>query len=387
MSQSAPLIVQIAEPVAGGVERQLELLAATLPERGWRLHFLLSLERPGCRADFPDELRARGCEVDLIPMTRAPRPAADWRAYRQIRRHLAKLRPDLVHTHSSKAGQLGRRAAGSLNLPAVHTPHVFPFEWHWTGWRGWLYRRLERRAAQWCRRLIVLTDAQAENALRAGLGPLEQLEVIPNGVDIDRFRPPTPEERAAARAHFGLADDEAVVGTAARLEPQKGFDDLLHAASLLAGLRDRTKLLIAGEGSRLEECRRQAATLGLARRVVFLGQIAEMEQFYWAVDAFVLASLYEGLPYALLEALACGRPAVATRTAGAEALIADKESGLLTPVADPEPLAAALNRILADPALAERLGAWGRTRIAERFRLDTWAQALSDLYCRVLGEV
>ncbi|MCX7934125.1 MAG: glycosyltransferase, partial [Planctomycetota bacterium] len=342
----APLVLQVTEAMAGGVARHLDLIWRALPARGFAVAFAVSLMRGAEAESLVARWRAEGAAVAVVPMRRAIRPLADWRAGRHLRRAMASLRPALVHTHASKAGYLGRAAANRLGIPAVHTAHVFAFEWTRSAWWRLFYRLLERRASRWCQRIICLSEMQMEAAFAAGLSAAEKLAVIANGVDSEEFKPPSEAERAAARRRWGIGADELAIGTAARLEPQKGMGHFLRAAALISAALPAARFFIAGTGSLESECRRRTADLGLTERVVFCGNVADMPTFYHALDCFALTSLWEGLPYAILEAQASGLPVVASRTIGAEMLIVDQESGLLTPLGDEKALAAAVLRVL-----------------------------------------
>jgi glycosyltransferase involved in cell wall biosynthesis len=292
----APIITHISEPVTGGVGRQVELVAHALPACGFRLHLIVSLARDPAFARSLEAYEAEGIGTDVVPFVRRPCPVRDPWSYLRLKRVLRRVRPALVHTHSSKAGMLGRRAAHALGIPCVHTPHVFAFEWAKSGVRRCLFRILERRAARWCDRIVLLSDAQRELAFTVGLGPIERLDVIPNGVDAEQFRPAVPEERRAARKRFGVTVDVPVVGMAARFEPQKGVGDFLRAAAGLRQRIPRVRFLLAGDGSMEEEARQRVDRLGLTDAVSFCGNVTHMLEFYHALDAFVLASLWEGCP-------------------------------------------------------------------------------------------
>ncbi len=380
---SEPVVLHIAEAAAGGVATHLELLARTL--RGFRLHFAVSSRRdPG----VPERLaRAPQTEsVKAIGMLRRPAPLTDYLALRQLVKLIRQLRPDLVHTHSSKGGYLGRKAAYLCGVPAVHTPHVFAFEWARLPGVKTLFRLLEKRAARWCEKLVLLSDWQLETAFQNRIAPLEKLEVIPNGVDSAFFRPGSRQEKAAARAALGLEDNALVVGTAARLSPQKGLRDFLTAAKMIAKQKAEAVFLIAGEGAQEKELRRYADALGVSPQVRFCGNLAEMLPFYRALDCFVLSSLWEGLPYVILEAQACGLPVISTDTSGGAAAIRHEESGLLVAKSDTLQLAGAILRVLDDGELAKKLGSWGRVEAEKSFSLNRWADDLAGLYRKVLDQ-
>ncbi len=379
-------VIHITEPVTGGVGRQVELIAAALPQHGFRLGLILSLQRAPGYAVQAERFRKQGIEVDVIPMRRQLSPVRDLVSFFRIRRMLSRRQPDLVHTHASKAGMLGRRAARALGIPVVHTPHVFAFEWRRSGGLSFLYRVAERMAASWCERILLLSYEQCECAYSVGIRPLEKLTVLPNGVDCDYFAPATRLQREHARARFGLAHDIPVVGMAARFEPQKGVGHFLRAAASLCRRVERIHFLLVGEGSLLDDARGMIRQFGIEHAVSFCGNITHMRDFYHALDLFVLASLWEGCPYVILEAQASGVPVVATETCGSRALINDSETGMLVPVGDEAALARQVEQLLADRESAGRMAAWARAGIEKDFRLQDWSRQLAGVYTEILAE-
>jgi glycosyltransferase involved in cell wall biosynthesis len=316
-----------------------------------------------------------------LPMRREISAGADLVAYRRLKRLLRAEAPDLVHTHSSKAGFLGRRAARALGLPVVHTPHTMPMEWS----GSWLYLKLEQWAAGWTDRLIILNDRQ-EQLAREALGlPAERLARVPNGVDLNEFFPPSPTVFAAARDRLGIREMRPLVGLAARLEPQKGVGEFLRAARLVLEEVPRTIFLIAGEGSLRPELEERCRRDGLGKAVRFLGAEEHMPSFYHALDLLVLASLWEGMPYSILEAQATGLPVVASATPGAQELLRPGENGTLVPLGNAEALASAVCTYLRDERLRERHGRRGREGVLAEHTVQTWAGRLADLYREVAG--
>lgn len=387
----APCVAVVTEAFSGGVARQLAWAAATLPALGWRLHFFLSPNRAHETAVVDSvELARPGVTVERLPMRRGFAPWSDVWAYRQLRRRLAVLRPAVVHTHSAKAGLLGRWAARRLGIPAVHTPHVLTVEWARGPWRR-AYAAWERRAGDgaW---MVCLNAPQAALAVREGLVAEERGRVIPNGVDTDAFPPVTartPAQRRAARTVFGvLEDDRPVVGVAARMAAQKGPDVMLEAMRRIARAHPTTRFLVAGEGALSEVVRDRAYDWGLTRDGVleFVGDRRDMAAFYGALDIFMLSSWWEGMPYALLEAQSSGLPVVATATRGAEACVDSGRNGLLVPVGDAEALARAVVGLIRDPGRAERLGEAAAASVRVDFPLSAWARSMDALYRAMLAD-
>ncbi len=380
-----PCILHITEAVQGGVARHLEWIAQALPGHGFRLHFVLSLAREPWYRDQVCRWREQGIGVDLLPMARKVSPVQDWEALRKVVQLFRERQPSLVHSHSSKAGVLARRAACLLGLRAVHTPHIFAFEWARPGLKRLLYTMIERAAAKWCDRIILLSEAQKKIALAARIGSADKFRVVPNGIDADSYPSPSAEERRIARERFGLPEDAPVIGMAARLDPQKGVGNFLRAAATVQASRPDVRFLIAGTGALAKTYEKRVVDLGLEKAVTFCGNVTHILPFYHALDAFVLASLWEGLPYVLLEAQSTGLPVVASRTHGAEAVIESGKTGLLVPLADEAGLAQSMCSVINDTARARELGQAGREHVRKTFTLPEWASGLAECYREVLS--
>lgn len=240
-------------------------------------------------------------------------------------------------------------------------------------------------AARATRRLAACTVAVSEavrDELIAGEGvEPRRVVVIRNGVDTERF---AALDRAAARAALGVAADAFVVGGVGRLSPEKGFHHLLDAASLAARDGVRLQLLLAGDGAQRAALQQQAADLGLAATVRFLGTCTDPAPVYAAADVFALPSQEEGLPNALLEAMAAGRAVVATAVGGVPSLIEDQRNGLLVAPRAPAALAAAIGRLAADAALREKLGQAARRFVVQHCSLAAMVAAHARLYRELL---
>jgi glycosyltransferase involved in cell wall biosynthesis len=309
-------------------------------------------------------------------MRRAISPVEDFSAYIALRRLMKAERPAVVHTHASKAGFLGRAAARALGIPVVHTPHVMPMEWSGSA----LYLALERRAAKWTDRLVVLNDRQETLARDKLELPSDRIRYLVNGVDVDAFYPATPVVFARARRKLEVREMRPLVGIAARLEPQKGVGTFIGAAAQVLEEQPRAIFLIAGSGSLQPELERRCAKLGIEKSVRFLGEQALMPSFYHALDVFALASLWEGMPYAILEAQASGLAVVATSTPGAQALIRPGETGSLVRLDDPTSMASAICTYLADQRLRDRVGRRAREAVVAHHSVQQWAERLAGLY-------
>lgn len=306
---------------------------------------------PG-RAGVPSGVRA------IPDLFRDARPARDLRAFLQILRLLKEFEPDVLHTHTSKAGFLGRWAAwvhnrGSGGVRTVHTPHGPVFEGYFGPLAGRAALWAERAAAAITDRLIAVSPAEMRASLARGVGRPGQWRIVPGGVEVG---PSPPEGREPARRALGFSRACLVVGTTARLEPVKGVRHLVEAAAAVRSKMDGLRLLIIGEGGERAALERLASALGLGGDVVFTGWRSDVRALLPAMDVYVQPSLNEGFGWAALEAQAAGLPVIASSVGGLTDLIKEEKTGLLVPPGDPAALATAISRCLSDPLLRIRLG-------------------------------
>ena len=371
-------VAEILEATIGGTRRHLLDLATHLDRAQFDLELICSTERdPGFRDEL-ESLRAAGVGVTIVPMARSISPWRDWRAYRLLKRRLREGRFGLVHTHSSKAGFLGRLAAYRLGIPIVHTPHAFAFQSGAGRLQRWLYRTLERWAARWCEAIIAVSPGERQAALYAGICAPGKLRLIPNGVDLAWLD--AQFDRAAARRELGLADSHLAVGSIGRLTSQKGYRYLIEAARLVAREIPNVRFPIIGEGEEHRALESLIGDRGLGEFVRLLGHRDQAASLCAGFDLFVLPSLWEGAPYALLEAMAAGLPVVATRVAGNADLVVEGKTGLLVPPRDPPALARAIAELLRDPVRRAMIGRRGREQVERNCSLAEQIAATERLY-------
>jgi glycosyltransferase involved in cell wall biosynthesis len=310
----------------------------------------------------------------------------DQQSYFAIRRVLQEYQPDVVHTHSAKAGMLGRLAAWSLNVPAiVHTVHGAPFY----PFQPWLtrtfYRACEKYAAARCHALISVADAMTDQLVAAGVAPREKFTTISSGMDVEPFLHAN-EHRARVRRELGFSDGDIVVGKIARLFELKGHDDVIAAAAKVVAANPRVKFLFIGDGLLREELERQFIAAKLQRYFVFTGLVppATIPQYVGAMDLLVHASLREGLARALPQALISGKPVVSYDIDGAREVTLPDRTGFLISPRDVSALAQAIIMLAGDAELRSRLGNEGQRLFADQFRHQTMTRKIRELYWRVL---
>jgi len=316
---------------------------------------LLAGPPEGPEGSLVDAARAMPIRFVLVPpLVRAVDPWHDLEAYLDLAKHFRDIHPDVVHTHSSKAGILGRLAARRAGVPRiVHTIHGLPFDEYQGRAANWLYRALERRASRWSHRLIAVSGDMADRARAAGLAPRERIAVIYSALDTEQFRA-AAGERDAVRQAWGAGPEDFVFLKVARLFPLKGHEFVLPAFAEVARRHPRAVLVLAGDGILRPVLESMAARLGVAGRVRFLGLLApeRMPGAIHAADAVVHAGLREGLARVLPQAGLCEKPVVAYDIGGAREVVRDGENGFLVPAPLPRDVARLPQRAVAEPAAA-----------------------------------
>lgn len=305
------------------------------------------------------------CRI-LPALTREIHPFKDAAALSQISGLLRSWKPDVLHTHTSKAGILGRWAAALCPAPrpkVVHTPHGHVFYGYFPRWKSSLFILLERLAAKRTDVLVALSRGELRESLERGVGRPEQWTVVPSGI---AFRPPSldrAQARRALKAASGIAEDALVVGSVARLEPVKGVRTMLEAASKVPARCGASPVafVLVGDGGLAGELRARARALGLADRMFFAGHQGDVPAWLAGMDVYVQPSWNEGMGKALVQAQALGLPVVASRVCGIPDVVREGLSGLLVEPGDAGALAEAVSRLLLDEGLRERLGAGARS--------------------------
>ena len=295
-------------------------------------------------------------------------------ALRDTVRLARERRIQVIHSHGKGAGLYGRLAARLTGAAAVHTFHGI----HPVGY-GRLYLPLERALARRSFAVVHVSESQATEARALGLAPAGRTRVIVNGIDAAAVRA-TAARAPLSRAALGLRPDALVLVTVARLDPVKRLAVLLRAMPLIAARVPEAQLLIVGDGPERDALRALARALDPDGRVVFAGAIPDAARVLPVSDLYVTAARREGLPLAVLEAMACGLPVLATRVPGHVDAVADGRTGTLVAPEAPGPLAEAAVALLRDPAGRSAMGRAGRERVERHFALDTMLRALADLY-------
>jgi glycosyltransferase involved in cell wall biosynthesis len=373
--------------ILGGSQENTVLSCEGQADRG---HTLSLVYGPifGPEGSLHDRARAHG-GIELIEtphLAREISPVTDLRCRGDLRRLIRAWKPDVVHTHSSKAGILGRAAAWAEHAPCVvHTVHGPPFHRYESKWRNALYIASERYAAKRCDHIVCVADAMRGQFTDARIGRADQYSVIYSGMEVEPFLAP-PTSRETLRAEFGLAPDDFVIGTVARLAELKGHDDLLDALGGEMKRNSRMKLLWVGDGWWKDRLLGRVRDEGLAAQVVTTGLVppSRIPSLMQAMDLLAHPSYREGLPRAVVQGLLSGLPAVAYDCDGAGEVCISGRTGTLVPAGDRARLRDAVLELMHDPHLARRLGAQGREFCRNRFAAATMVQQLLALYESIL---
>ncbi len=369
----------ITRMIVGGAQENTMLSCALIDPEQFPSTLLTGPET-GVEGELHTESCARGVRLVIEPsLVRRLSPWHDLTATFRLWRTMRQGRYDVVHTHSSKAGILGRVAAWLAGVPViVHTTHGWGFNRHQPWHVYWLYVYLERFCARLSAAIIVVGTPNRDEGLALGIGRREQYRLIRSGIEIQSFRD-VAMSRAEARERLGLPPESFVIGSVGRLGEQKAPLDLLAAFVPVAAARPETRLVYVGDGPQRAELEAAVARAGLTGRVHLAGLRRDVPELLRAFDVFALASHWEGLPRVFPQAMAAGLPIVATLVDGAPDAITPGENGWLVAVGDMAAMADRLGALAAEPALARRMGAAGLARVDE-FDARRMVAALTELY-------
>jgi glycosyltransferase involved in cell wall biosynthesis len=372
----------ITRMIIGGAQETV-LLSCALMDRERFACEILTGPQTGSEGELHAETRACGIPLHVEPaLVRELDPLKDAVALVRLVRFLRVGRYDLVHTHTAKAGVLGRVAARLAGIPLVaHTVHGWEFGAGEHGRLARFYLELERWLARWCQALVVVADIDRQQGLALGVGRPEQYALIRSGIEPEVFRD-VALTRAQARRRIGVPEEAFVIGQVGRLARQKAPLDLLGAFERVARERSDAHLVLLGDGPQRAEVEAEARRSGLAKRVHVLGMRRDVPEILRALDVLALASRWEGLPRVLPQAMAAGLPIVATRVSGAPEAVVSGENGWLVNVGDLADLAARLLDLARDPVAARLMGEAGRARVGE-FSATRMVRELESLYERL----
>lgn len=332
----------------------------------------------------PEVSKIPGLLAIIPELVRPVHPPKDFLALRRLETIFREQKPDIVHTHSGKAGILGRLAARRAGVPVVvHTIHGPSFGSFQNAISNSIFRSAEKYAAGATTHFVVVADAMKDQYLAAGIGQPDQYTKIISGFPLEPFL--ATRNDLALRGQLGIAPDDFVIGKIARLFKLKGHDDLFTVAPELVRCNPKIKFLLVGDGDWRGRFENLAQSFGLERNFVFAGLIppAEVPRYVGIMDALVHLSLREGLPRALPQALAAAKPVVAYDCDGAGEICLDGKSGFLVRPGDLTGLKSQLLQLAGDDALRKKLGKSGQDFVRENFAVEKMVDSIYNLYLKL----
>lgn len=368
----------IARLNIGGPAIHATLLHERLDRRRFQSTLVTGTEAPG-EGNYL-ELHGRTADLEVIPaLGREIQPLRDLQTLWRLVSLMRRVKPHVVHTHTAKAGAVGRAAALLAGVPVVvHTYHGHVLRGYFSPAKSAVYRAIERGLAHHTDRLLAVTTRVRDELLALGVGEAAQYRAVPLGFDLAPLLV-ADQRRGELRAELGLGD-APLVGIVARLVPIKAHEVFLAAAVRVRQQRPSAQFLIVGDGELRTSLEEQSAALGLTDAVRFLGWRADIDRLYADLDVVALTSRNEGSPVALIEAMAAGVPVVSTDVGGVADLVEHGVSGLLAPMDDAAGIAGHILTLLGDPAMRHAMGVHGRTKVADTYDAGRLVTDIETLY-------
>ena len=317
-------------------------------------------------------------------------PVRDLRAIVQLAQLIRNERPTILHTHTAKAGAVGRIAAllarGARPPIVVHTFHGHVLRGYFGRVQTFGFRRLERWLARTSTSLVAVSPEVRDDLVALGVAPASKFTVVRLGIDLPGRVENDDAQRREARRQMGLRDEAFVVGWVGRMTAVKRTELVVRALQDLVARNVDAFVVLVGDGPDRDQLERYAHELGVIKRCLFLGYQEDVARFYDAIDVLVLPSINEGTPVSVIEALAARRPAVATRVGGVPDVVRDGIDGFLVDADDRDALATRLAELAADPELRARMGEAGHARVIERYAVARLVDDVDKLYRSLLAE-
>lgn len=341
-----------------------------------------------------------GVEPHIIPeMYREVSFRQDYIAFQKIKSIIRDFKPDIVHTHASKAGALGRHAALSMKVPIiVHTFHGHVFDAYFGKLKTSFYKNIERYLASQTHQIIAISEKQKEDlSVKYRICPENKITVIPLGFDLSHFREDQERKRIAFRQQYQVADHEIAIGIIGRLVPIKNHQMFLEALDIVRKKSNQPiRAFIIGDGESYESITRKAAQLGIdyvngkeafrPATLTFTSWITEMDKVNAGLDIVALTSLNEGTPVSLIEAQAAGKPIVSTNVGGIENVVIPNQTALLAGQNNPEVFAQKLLQLCNNPILRQEFARQGWQHVAQKYHYTRLVNDMDMLYTRLMEQ-
>jgi len=374
-------VLQILEATVGGTRRHLISLIEGLD----RSQFVVGVAAPPVRFStkddtrFIDDVQQTETSIYYVDMHREIRPFSDLKALIKLVQIIRSEQYDLVHTHSSKAGFLGRFAGKLCGVPVIYTPNGFYFLDSRSSLKGKIFQYLEKFAGTITDCLIAVSESEKQSALDHHIIDEDRIIVIPNGIDVNTFSRDR-EAGVCIRQELGIGLETAVIGTVSRYIPQKDPLTLIRTASIVLTQEPETVFIWCGEGDMRAETEQLAQDLGIHASFYFLGFREDVIDIMNSFDIFFLSSVFEGLPYTLLESMSLELPVVATDVVGSRDVVIDGKTGFLSSTGNPAILAENLLSLLRSPEQRKLMGQAGRNRVTACFDVSQMVLKNENVY-------
>ena len=379
-----PVLHIITRLIVGGAQENTMYTAARLDPTRFRAE-VISGPQTGSEGSLIDEVRSLGVSLEILPsLLREVSPLQDAAALLTLRRLIRRGRFVIVHTHSSKAGILGRIAARFARVPViVHTVHGWSFHEHMSARRRRFYVALERWSARFTDALIVVARPDIEKGLAEGIGRPEQYHLIRSAIPLEAFDP-AGVDGVAVRRELGLPLDAPVLGNVGRFSAQKNPLDWVAVAGRVAHAVPDCRFLLVGDGPLRSDVERALAAANIADRTILTGLRRDVPRLLAAMDVFLLTSLWEGLPRVIPQAMAMGIPVVANRADGTVEAIHHGVTGFLCDPGSTDSMADSCSQLLLNPHLRQEMGGQGRKYAHQEFGLERMILDIEALYEHLL---
>ena len=377
----------ITRMIVGGAQENTLLTIKGHIEKGHEVVLVTGFS-PGREGELLKNVEMPDFKIVEIPeMVRELSPLKDYQALRKLRRYFKEEKFDVVHTHSSKAGIIGRIAARQAGVPVVvHTVHGQAFHAYEKPWKKFLYIAAERIAAKYCDKIYAVAQAMIDQCVEAKVAPREKYMVVYSGMDTAAFV--NAKRDSVLREKLGIPENAKVIATVARLFPMKGYEEMLPAAAQLVKEFPDLHFLPVGDGPMFDELQKEIARLGMSDRFHFAGLVPPHKVCDYIAQADLLwhLSLHEGLPRAVVQALAVGIPAIGYKLDGTPEVVLNGETGFVTPPQDVDAVVRYSSQLLGDSALRKQMGEKGRELVVERFAWRRMADILEKEFLMLLKE-
>ena len=374
----------ITESNLGGAQRNTLLSIKGLKELGYNVELACGAYGPGEPLKLVQEAEKDGIKTHILfSLERKVNPFHDIEAFLEIQKILGKEKFAIIHTHSSKAGVLGRWAAYFTKIPIIiHTVHGNSFHPNQSWLKKEFYRWSEKITSQITTKLIPVGYVVADEIIEAGVASRDKLSVIHSGINFEKFD--KAFDSKAIRAGIGISPDNFVVGTVGSLVPCKGHHYLIEAIATVHSIIPNVHLILVGDGPLRGELEQHGYNLNIANNISFLGYRDDVPELLSIMDVFVISSLWEGVGRALTEAMYMERPVVGTAVNGVPELIKHNVNGLLVPSKNSQALAKAILTLIQNRDKAKIFGERAKKHVYPEFSVELMVQRIHELYQQLL---